>query len=319
MSSAQVRSRSRAVCLALLIMGMLLWAWGMDALAAPAQQSSVRFAVIGDYGTQGQPEADVAALVRSWNPELVITTGDNNYSDGAASTIDTNIGQYYHSFIAPYRGAYGSGADRNRFFPALGNHDWVTAGAQPYLDYFTLPGNERYYELTWGPVEFFAVDSDAHEPDGITADSVQGRWLKGALEKSQAAWKVVYMHHPPYSSGLHGSTAVMQWPYSQWGASIVLAGHDHDYERLVQGGMTYVVNGLGGTQAYGFLSKLESSRVRFKDDYGAMLVEADRGVLTYKFVTRAGKTIDTYTKCREWEWKRATVGCMVGINGGRAR
>ena len=62
-------------------------------------QDSVRFAVIGDYGIAGQPEADVAALVQSWNPDIVITTGDNNYPNGEASTIDANIGQYYHQFI----------------------------------------------------------------------------------------------------------------------------------------------------------------------------------------------------------------------------
>src|SRR4051794_21122347 len=58
---------------------------------APA---AVRLAVIGDYGAAGQPEQDVSNLVHSWGPDLVITTGDNNYPDGAASTIDANIGQY---------------------------------------------------------------------------------------------------------------------------------------------------------------------------------------------------------------------------------
>ncbi len=85
-----------------------------------------------------------------------MTTGDNNYPDGAAATIDENIGQYYADFIYPYTGSYGTGAASNRFFPSLGNHDWYTTGAMPYLDYFALPGNERYYRFTRGPVEFFA-------------------------------------------------------------------------------------------------------------------------------------------------------------------
>src|SRR5262245_221000 len=92
-------------------------------------QSPIRFAVIGDYGYAGQPELDVANLVKSWNPDLVITLGDNNYELGAASTIDQNIGQYYHQFISPYTGGYGLGDSVNRFFPCLGNHDWYTAGA----------------------------------------------------------------------------------------------------------------------------------------------------------------------------------------------
>ncbi len=85
----------------------------------------------------------MAVLIKNWDPDLIITTGDNNYPDGAADTIDENIGQYFHEFIAPYKGSYGEGAQENRFFPSLGNHDWHSPDAQPYLDYFTLPGNER--------------------------------------------------------------------------------------------------------------------------------------------------------------------------------
>ena len=71
--------------------------------AAPSDcHGDLRFAVIGDFGLAGQPEAEVAALVKSWEPEFIITTGDNNYPDGAVETIDENIGQYYHAFIYPY-------------------------------------------------------------------------------------------------------------------------------------------------------------------------------------------------------------------------
>ena len=97
---------------------------------AAAQAQCTRFAVIGDYGDAGEPEADVAALVKSWNPEFIITTGDNNYPSGAAETIDENIGQYYHEFIS-LPGTYGEGADTNRFFLSC-NHDWQ-AWAQPYM------------------------------------------------------------------------------------------------------------------------------------------------------------------------------------------
>jgi tartrate-resistant acid phosphatase type 5 len=120
---------------------------------------------------------------------------DNNYPDGEEETIDENIGQYYGEFIFPYVGEFGGGSPTgtNRFFPALGNHDWVTrsdadgSGPQPelphpYLNYFQLPdneqpGDERYYEVDQGPVHLFIIDSDPHEPDGRTADSRQAAWL----------------------------------------------------------------------------------------------------------------------------------------------
>lgn len=210
---------SRLFCL---VVGVLL----LEAPRAHGQPASVRFAAIGDFGRAGQAARDVANLVKSWKPDFVITLGDNNYPRGAASTIDENIGQYYHDFIHPYRGRYGAGAAANQFFPSLGNHDWRAAGARPYLDYFTLPGNERYYDVSRGPVHFFAIDSDDQEPDGATSDSAQAVWLQRRLAAATEHWKLVYFHHPPYSSGRHGSTPRMRWPIRKWGATAVLSGHD---------------------------------------------------------------------------------------------
>jgi len=263
----------------------------------------VRFAVVGDYGLAGQPgmdpEGDVAALIQSWNPDFIITTGDNNYPDGEASTIDANIGQYYADYIYPYLGIYTSTATVNRFFPSLGNHDWyadMPCGAQPYFDYFTLPGNERYYDFTWGPVHFFAVDSDPCEPDGNVVTSTQAIWLQNQLAASRATWKLVYMHHPPYSSGVQGSSPALQWPYQAWGASAVLAGHEHSYERILHDGFPYFINGLGGHILIGFfLFPVPGSAVRYRDDFGAMLVEAGCAHITFQFITRTGSVIDTYT------------------------
>ena len=273
-------------------------------LALPLVQTSpptvtpypvIRFAVIGDFGTGGQPEADVAALVNSWQPDFVVTTGDNNYPDGAAQTIDATIGQFYHSYIYPYRGAYGEGADMNHFFPSLGNHDWNTSAAQPYLDYLTLPGNERYYDFIWGPLHLFSLDSDSREPDGVGQSSTQAAWLQARLASSTSPWNVVYFHHAPYSSGQHGSTLWARWPYKEWGASVVLAGHDHTYERLLVDGIPYFVNGLGGGSIYQFGAPLPESQARYNADYGAMLVQASDSSLIFQLFNRQNALIDTYT------------------------
>ena len=232
--------------------------------ATPAEITEVRFAVIGDFGTAGEPLRIVADMVIGWEPDFIITTGDNNYTDGEAETIDENIGQYFHQFIFPYLGEYGEGAQVNRFFPTLGNHDWNTTNAQPHLDYFTLPGNERYYDFVWGPVHLFAIDSDSREPDGIGRSSIQAAWLRDALAASTSPWKIVYMHQPPYSSGDHGSQLALQWPYREWGATIVLGGHDHDYERLEIDGFPYIVNGVGGSgYLYDFWEIVPGSLVRY--------------------------------------------------------
>jgi subtilisin-like proprotein convertase family protein len=266
-------------------------------LATARAQSSARFAVIGDYGGATSAERDVANLVKSWSPDFIITVGDNNYPDGAASTIDANIGQFYHNFIYPYHGSYGAGATVNRFFPSLGNHDWYTSGATPYLNYFALPNNERYYDFVWGPVHCFAIDSDGNEPSGTSSTSTQGNWLKNKLAASTAKWKIVYFHHSPYSSGAeHGSSTWMQWPFQQWGATAVLSGHDHGYERLLINGLPYFVNGLGGESIYSFASPVSGSVKRYNGDYGAMLVQANGTTsLQFQFYSRGGTLIDTYT------------------------
>ena len=130
----------------------------------------------------------MATLVESWDVDFIATVGDNNYHEGEASTIDQNVGQYFQAYIHPYQGSYGSGASENRFFPALGNHDWRTDQAQSYFDYFTLPGNERYYDLEWGPVHLFIVDSDPNEPDGRTPDSVQARSHFSSASLESKCW-----------------------------------------------------------------------------------------------------------------------------------
>lgn len=281
-----------------------------------AQPEVVRFAVIGDYGQAGPAAEAVARLVRSWAPDFIVTTGDNNYPRGGALTIDGNIGRYYHMFIAPYRGRYGAGADRNRFFPALGNHDWGTPGAAPYLDYFTLPGNERYYEVRWGVVHLFILDSDPHEPDGITVDSRQARWLKERLQATDAPWRLIVLHHPPYSSGLHGSTPALQWPFAEWGATAVLAGHDHVYERIERDGLLYFVNGLGGHPArYSFRTPIPGSQVRYREQHGAMWVEADSCRIVFRFITVKGRVVDQvvrlHPKCASSSWKRERENAML--------
>jgi tartrate-resistant acid phosphatase type 5 len=272
-----------------------------DGGCAPAEEPTgdggnlTRFAAIGDYGYAGPAEEAVADLVKGFRPDFVVTLGDNNYPLGAAETIDFNVGLFYHDFIAPYLGRFGCGAGRNRFFPALGNHDWYAPDARPYLDYFTLPGNERYYDVTWGWVHVFALDSDSNEPDGITAGSVQAAWLKRRLATSTARWKVVYMHHPPYSSGPHGSTVELRWPYKEWGADLVLAGHDHDYERFDIDGLPYLVNGLGGAAFYAFGATVAGSVARFNESAGALFVEADASSLHARFQSVDGRQLDAFS------------------------
>ncbi len=256
---------------------------------------TVRFAVIGDYGQDQESTREVAAMIRGWDPDFVATAGDNNYYTGSAKTIDVNIGKHYHAFISPYRGAYGLGATENRFFPSPGNHDWDGGSLDPYLAYFTLPGNERYYQLRRGPIELFFLDSDPREPDGVAPETIQGQWLEAALAESDAAFKVVLLHHPPRSSGYHRDSAWMQWPYAAWGADLVVGGHDHNYERIVADGLPMLVNGAGGAALRPFAVETVGSQRGHSDSFGALRVTVDAEKLVAEFVAPGGLLIDRVT------------------------
>ncbi len=266
-------------------------------LADPIQcPGDVTFAVIGDFGTAGQEEADVAALVHSWDVDFIVTVGDNNYPDGAWETIDQNIGQYYSDYIFPYVGEYESTATENRFWPALGNHDMRTDLGQPHMDYFTLPGNERTYDFIEGPVHFFVLNSDPKEENGRSVDSPQAQWLKETLETSELPWQLVVMHHTPYTSSMkRNPDKEIQWPYAAWGVTAVLSGHDHLYERLEADGIPYIVNGAGGKNLYNFGRPEPESIVRYNQDHGAMHVQANDSCINFTFYNRQGDLIDSVT------------------------
>jgi tartrate-resistant acid phosphatase type 5 len=271
--------------------------------------AQITLGILGDYGSAysglvgASNEQAVATLIKSWNPDFIITTGDNNYPDGQASNIDTNIGQFFHEFIYPYVGTYGAGASSNRFFPSIGNHDWSfgVSYLAPYLGYFTLPGNERYYGHRHGPVELFVVASDQQEPDGATPTSVQALWLSNALAASTAPWRVVYFHECPYSSGLlHGYQTHqcdnMLWPFTEWGASAVFVGHNHLYERVHTNGLNYATIGLGGDRIDGFYSPpTAGSLVRYNTTYGAGRLVVTETNLVFDFINIFGEVIDSYT------------------------
>ncbi|MGB5847258.1 MAG: T9SS type A sorting domain-containing protein [Ignavibacteriaceae bacterium] len=86
----------------------------------------------------------------------------------------------------------------------------------------------------------------------------------------------------------------MQWPFKEWGADVVMAGHDHTYERLIVDEFPYFVNGLGGKNRYQFDPPIPGSIVRYREKYGAMLMTADESRLTFSFFSVDNELIDFY-------------------------
>jgi hypothetical protein len=271
-----------------------------------------RFAVIGDYGDDDPETERVANLVKSWEPDFILTTGDNDYSDGffkgTFEGLELAVGQYFHEYIGNYQGREGIGADENRFFPTPGDHDWGDtcedpSGLDDYLAYFTLPdgnsGNERYYDFVRGNVHFFSIHSIRDcEIDGATEDSAQADWVRETVLASDAAFKVAYLHNPPYSSGARhiGDGDHMRWPWAEWGFDLVMAGDDHIYERIERDGVVYLVNGVGGVELHEFAGEaIGGSVVRYADAFGAVLVDVFENQMVVSFATVEGTVEDEFT------------------------
>jgi len=274
-------------------------------------RNGTRFAMIGDYGWEGPNAKAVSDLVKSWDPNFIVTQGDDNYEDKLNNSIDDNVGQYYHKFIYPYNGNYGqvSYNQTNRFFPVLGNHDYKNIKGSPsnyllnqWLNYFTLPTNgkdERYYDFVRGDVHFFALNWNPQEPDGRDENSMQALWLKNKLASSTSKFNIVVGHQTPYSSGFvnrpgHGSLEVLQWPFKEWGADLVISGHEHIYERLLIDGLTYVVNGVGGAPLYNFVVLNPKYISHIEGEHGAILGEVVGNKLKFKFITTSLRIQDTF-------------------------
>ena len=237
----------------------------------------------------------VAALVKSWKPDFVITAGDNNYPRGEAATIDANIGKYYAEFIGNYTGEFGPGSATNRFWPSLGQPRLGHTVLAPYLDYFTLPGNGRYYDVDRGLVHLYAIDSDLHEPDGTTPTSTQANGSRSASPRRRLASTSSYFHPAPDSTGEHGSTEGMRWPMA-----VGRRGGDHRARsrlRAIQRRRHPLLRQRARRGPEVRLSSPQGPRtqVRFNDGYGAMLVKATPADITYEFFSTDGTRLDAIT------------------------
>lgn len=201
----------------------------------------LRFAVVGDNGTGGRNAMRVAGQMAETYRErpygLVVHTGDIVYYGDLVERWD-------QVFVRPMHPLLDAGVVVR---PVLGNHEFDYEASLRQLELFGLPG--RYYSFVAGPVEFFMLDSTPPEFGG-EGGAEQLAWLEERLRASTADWQVAVLHHPPYSSGRHGSDLparrALEPLFVEHGVDLVLTGHDHDYERTKpQSGIVYVVTGGG--------------------------------------------------------------------------
>lgn len=226
-------------------------------------------------------------------PGTIVTLGDNVYPDGTAA-----------QFRDCYDPTWGRHIDRTH--PSPGNHEYHSAGAQGYFDYFGAAAGDPtkgYYAYDLGTWRIYSLNSNCDEIGGCDNGSSEVSWLTNDLAAHPTQCVLAYWHHPRFSSGPHGSQAFMGPIWNTLyaaGAELVLNGHDHDYERFAplsgsgqvdkQAGMVEFVVGTGGYTHYSFASVLATSRARNSTAYGVLQLTLSPGSWSSRFVPVAGQS-----------------------------
>lgn len=255
-----------------------------------AEEPLLRFAAIADNGF-GSP--DQFAVAKSmWETyqqkpyAFVLMAGDNIYSYGEISLAKARFEDPYAPLLSK----------DVKFYAVLGNHDIVKSNnGLDQINYQPFNMGDRYYSFTKGDinegmVEFFALDTNRNAPW-----DAQLTWLDQQLAQSTAPWKIVYGHHPLYSSGRHGSnpelTAKLAPIFAKHKVPLYLCGHDHGYERSIPlDGTIYIVNGGGGAPLYKFGRSPQTAFV--SSQFSFMTFDVYQDKIITKAIATDGKVFD---------------------------
>jgi hypothetical protein len=247
----------------------------------------------GSGNALGCRQRAISDLVVGAGYDAVLLLGDNQYLDGALAK--------YRAVFHPTWGRLGP-----LLRPAPGNHEYGTAGASGYFDYFGPAAGERsrgYYSYDLGTWHVVVLNSNCAEIGGCGPGSLQLRWLREDLAAHPYACTLAYWHHPRFSSGLHGDDpaydAFWQVLYEA-GADLVLAGHDHNYERFApqdpagradpEHGIRELVVGTGGRETRPFGTIRPNSESRNARDLGVLELRLRADGYDWKFLPEPGGT-----------------------------
>lgn len=258
----------------------MLAAIGLSGAPGPAatasSAASVHMLVKGDWGFGGAAQAAVSrrmcAVHRRAPVDLLLTVGDNFYPAGLATQAN---------YWRPERCLLQAGIP---WRAAWGNHDLGDDSTATVLG-----ATRRYYTFARGPMRVVVLD--ANRP----ADPAQVVFLRRTLAAAREPVRIAVMHQPAFTAGLHAPGTVQQrlWVplFRRYGVALVLQGHNHAYERIERGGVTYITTGGGGAPVYPCIRPTQGLRVcqplhHFLD----LVVEESGVILTARAPT--GATID---------------------------
>lgn len=204
---------------------------GFRTAPPPGIGARVSFVAFGDSGWNGPDQDAILEQLQTVPLRLIVHTGDIAYESGTLGEFESTFFDVYAPLLRSFP-----------VFPAIGNHD----SSEVFRQVYDLPrqGDHNWYSFDYGDVHFVALDTNEMTDE-------QAAWLDQDLAASDREWRIAFGHHPPFSSGEHGSSMRFRELFGpvleRHRVDLVLSGHDHDYERVkLQNGVHYVVTGGGG-------------------------------------------------------------------------
>jgi len=251
----------------------------------------------GDIADCSRLSQEGTARVLDGIPGTVVTLGDQAYENGSIT-----------DYMNCYDPSWGRHKARTR--PSPGNHEYnfgQAAGAPGYYQYFGAAAGDPakgYYSYDLGAWHLIVINSNLDMSTG----SAQEQWLRTDLAAHPAVCTVAYWHHPRFSSGGNGSTAATQpiWQaLYDYGADLVLNGHDHDYERFAPqtptgarddaNGIREIISGTGGNSLYSWPGNpIANSEIRSNVNYGIIKITLWPTSYDWDFIPVAGGTFSDH-------------------------
>lgn len=259
------------------------------AASAPASKKSWTLIAVGDIAAcDSTGDEETARLVDSI-PGTIATLGDNVYVRG---TPEEFAGCYHTSW----------GRHKLRTRPSPGNHEYLTPGAGGYFDYFGAaagPGRRGYYSYNLGAWHIVSLNSELETEPG----SAQLRWLQADLARSRATCTLAYWHKPRFAAAphpLHGDVRAFWDALTRARADVVLAGHEHNYQRFApqtaagrldrKRGIRQFIVGTGGRSHERFLEPAPHTEAYDTETFGVLKLILRLTGYSWQFVAEAGKT-----------------------------
>ncbi len=262
-----------------------------------------------DSGGAACREKATSDLIAGINPSFVLPLGDNQYEQGQLANYLGADPYCNSSPIRCYNGTWGRFKNITR--PVVGNHEYLTSGASGHFDYFNGVGNQSgpagdrnkgYYAYDAGTWRLYALNSNCSPAGGCGAGSPQETWLRQDLAANPRSCVLAYYHHPLHTSGTRGPESNVQALFNALysaRAEVILAGHEHNYERFapqnVNGvadplGIREFVSGAGGRNFTAFSHLQANSESRSDNTFGVLKLTLKSGSYDWQFVPIAGST-----------------------------